>query len=154
MNKDRMIVDRLDRAERYFSLHPAFQKAFLYLRQSSWSELAPGKHEIEGERLYCLISKVPGRQRKEVRLEAHRRYIDIQYIIQGEDEMGWKPTADCTLPDPAYDEAKDLIFFNDKPGKWAKVPAGSFAIYFPRDAHAPLVSRGSIHKAVVKIAVK
>jgi biofilm protein TabA len=153
MKKDRMMVDRLDQAERYIGLHPAFKKAFLFLRQKSLSELTPGKHEIDGDRLYCTISKGPGRKRAEARLEAHRRYIDIQFVVQGIDEMGWRPTADCTLPDPGYDDQKDLIFFKDPPKQWVKVPTGSFAIFFPETAHAPLVSDGIIHKVVVKVAV-
>jgi biofilm protein TabA len=148
------MVDRLDQAERYFGLHPAFQKAFLFLRQKSLSELAPGKHEIDGDRLFCTVSKGPGRKRAEAKLEAHRRYIDIQFVIQGTDEMGWRPTADCKLLDADYDDQKDLIFFKDPPKQWVKVPSGSFAIFFPEVAHAPLVSNDTIHKVVIKVAVK
>jgi YhcH/YjgK/YiaL family protein len=149
----RMIIDQLQRAERYFSLHPDFEKAFAFLRQKSIAELAVGKHEIEGERIYCTVSKGPGRKRSEAKLEAHRRYIDIQYIIQGTDEIGWKPTADCQAIDQEYDPVKDILFFKDEPLKWGKVTPGSFALFFPRDAHAPLVSAGEIHKVVVKVAV-
>jgi len=151
---DRMVVDRLDRAEKYFSLHPAFQRAFAFLRLDSLKTLAPGRHDIAGDRLYCMISGGPGKKRTDARLEAHRKYIDIQYILEGTDEMGWKPAASCGIPDGDYDEGRDVIFYKDKPGKWAKVPAGSFAIFFPRDAHAPMVSGGEIRKAVVKVAVE
>ncbi len=154
MKGDRMVVDRLERAEKYFGLHPAFQKAFAFLRLDSLNRLAPGRHDIDGDRLYCMISGGPGRKRTEARLEAHRKYIDIQYILEGTDEMGWKPAASCGIPDEDYDESKDVIFYKDKPRKWAKVPAGSFAIFFPRDGHAPMVSGGVIRKAVIKVAVE
>ncbi len=148
-----MIVDQLTHAERYFGQYPRFAKAFQFLRQRALVELAPGKHAVDGDRIYCLISKGPGRKRAEAKLEAHRRYIDIQYIIQGADEMGWKPTADCKLVDQPYDADKDITFFKDPPQQWTIVSAGSFAIFYPRDAHAPLVSSGEIHKAVMKVAV-
>ena len=45
-------------------------------------------------------------------------------------------------------------FFNDQPKSWTPVSAGSFVIFFPQDAHAPLVGGGEIHKAVLKIAVE
>jgi biofilm protein TabA len=151
---DRMIVDKLDRAEKYFGQHPAFQKAFAFLRADSLNKLPPGRHGIDGDRLYCMISEGPGKKRTEARLEAHRKYIDIQYILEGTDEMGWKPAASCGIPDGDYVENRDVIFYRDKPRKWAKVPAGSFAIFFPRDAHAPMVSDGQIRKAVVKVAVE
>jgi len=154
MKGGRMVADKLDQAEKYFGLHPAFQKAFAFLRQESLKDLAPGRHDIDGDRLYCMISKGPGKKRAEARLEAHRKYIDIQCIIGGTDEMGWKPAASCGIPDGDYDEKKDVIFFRDKPRKWIQVPAGSFAIFFPRDAHAPMTGDGEIQKAVVKVAVE
>ena len=154
MKRDHIIIDRLARAERYYDMHPAFEKAFTFLRRDDLAELVAKRYEIDGERLFCMISKGPGRTRNEAKLEAHRKYIDIQYVIAGTDEMGWKPTADCKSIDTAYDADKDIMFFNDPPDSWTQVPAGSFVIFFPQDAHAPLVSDGKIHKAVLKIAVE
>jgi YhcH/YjgK/YiaL family protein len=101
-----------------------------------------------------MISIGPGRSRTDAKLEAHRKYIDIQYVIAGTDEMGFKPTADCKEIDTEYDVNNDIEFFEDQPDSWTPVPAGSFVIFFPQDAHAPLVSSGEIHKAVLKIAVE
>ena len=154
MKRDHIITNKLQHAERYFKMHPSFEKAFAFLRQNGLTELPAGRHEIDGERLFCMISKGPGRSRAEAKLEAHRKYIDIQYVIAGTDEMGWKPTANCKVIDIEYDADKDIMFFKDKPEIWTEVPAGSFVIFFPQDAHAPLVSGGEIHKAVLKIAVE
>jgi biofilm protein TabA len=154
MKRDQIIINKLQHAERYFNMHPAFEKAFTFLRQDGLAELAAGRHEIDGEKLFCIISKGPGRSRAEAKLEAHRKYIDIQYVIAGTDEMGWKPTADCKVIDTEYDADKDIMFFKDQPDSWTLVPAGSFVIFFPQDAHAPLVSKGEIHKAVLKVAVE
>lgn len=154
MKRDHMIVDRLANAKKYSDMHPGFEKAFAFLRSSDLANLPEGRHEIDGDRLFCLISNGPGRTRAEAKLEAHRKYIDIQYVIAGADEMGWRRTATCVLSDTPYDPAKDIEFFKDMPEAWTSVPAGSFAIFFPSDAHAPLVSAGTIHKAVLKIAVE
>jgi biofilm protein TabA len=75
-------------------------------------------------------------------------------VISGDEEMGWKPTDACDLVETPYDETKDIIFFKDRAKIWKPVPAGSFAIFFPDVAHAPLAGEGLIHKAVVKVAVK
>ena len=152
--RDHIIVDRLDKAEHYFDMHPAFEKAFTFLRQNNLSELSLGRHEIDGDRLFCKISKCPGRKRTESRLEMHRKYIDIQYVIAGTDEMGWKPASECKVIDVPYNEDRDITYFKDESDSWTQVPAGSFAIFFPQDAHAPLVSDGEIHKVVVKVAVE
>jgi YhcH/YjgK/YiaL family protein len=149
-----MIIDRLENADRYCDMHPGFAKAFAFLRRSDLAELPAERHEIDGDKLFCMISKGPGRPRSEAKLEAHRKYIDIQYVIAGDEEMGWKLTADCHIVDVPYDDVKDIMFFKDEPDSWNEVPPGSFVIFFPRDAHAPLVGDGQIHKAVLKIAVE
>lgn len=154
MNRDHIITDRLEHAEDYYHMHPAFERAFAFLRQNALAELPTGRHEIDGDRLFCIICKDRGRTRAEVKLEAHRKYIDIQYVLAGTDEMGSRPTADCKAPDAGYDAEKDIEFFKDEPEIWTKVPAGSFIIFFPEDAHAPLVSSGDIHKAVLKVAAE
>lgn len=154
MKRDYMIIDQLDHANRYCDMHPGFSQAFAFLKRADLAELAPGRYEIDGDRLFCSISKGPGRPRAEANLEAHRTYIDIQYVIAGAEEMGWKPTADCRISHTPYEAEKDIEFFKDTPDSWNPVPAGSFVIFFPEDAHAPLVGTGEIHKAVVKIAVE
>ena len=154
MTRDHMILDKLENAENYYDMHPDFEKAFAFLRQKGLAELPADRYEIEGKKLFCMISKGPGRSREEAKLEAHRKYIDIQYVIAGADEMGWKPTSACALVDTPYNADKDIEFFKDKPDSWMEVPAGSFVIFFPQDAHAPMVSNEEIHKAVLKIAVK
>ena len=154
MTRDRMILDKLENAENYYDMHPDFEKAFAFLRQKGLAGLPADRYEIDGERLFCMISKGLGRSRAEAKLEAHRKYIDIQYVIAGADEMGWKPTSACARVDTPYNADKDIEFFKDKPDSWTEVPAGSFVIFFPQDAHAPMVSNEEIHKAVLKIAVK
>ena len=154
MKRDHIIINKLQHAERYYKMHPTFERAFDFLRQDNLAELPAGRHEIDGDCLFCMISKSPGRTRAEAKLEAHRKYIDIQYVIAGIDEMGWRPTADCKLIDTSYDADNDIEFFKDQPDSWTPVPAGTFVIFFPQDAHAPLVGSGEIHKAVLKIAVE
>ena len=94
-----------------------------------------------------------GRTRKDAKLECHRRYIDIQLVLQGVDEMGWKPLADCQLPLDEYSVERDIRFFDDVADAWISTPANSYCIFFPEDAHAPLVSNAKIRKLVFKIAV-
>ena len=148
-----MILDTLARADRYRALHPLFARAFAFLRSADLQALAPGRHAIQGERLFAIVEACAGRTRAEAKLECHRRYIDIQLVLQGIDEMGWKPVAACLDPATDYDAARDIRFFNDAPASWIATPPGAFCLFFPDDAHAPLVGMGMIRKVVVKIAV-
>jgi len=148
-----MILAKLTAANRYAALHPLFAQAFQFLRSTDLKTLAPGKHDIQGEHLFVIVEACAGRTRAEARLECHRRYIDIQLVLEGIDEMGWKPVAECVDPVTDYDAARDIRFFNDVPASWIATPPGSFCIFFPDDAHAPLVSADMIRKVVMKIAV-
>jgi biofilm protein TabA len=148
-----MIIDAGSLYGRYTSLHPLFDRAFRFLADSDLRTLAPGRLAIDGDRLYVSIDHTQGRGREAARLEAHRRYIDIQYTIEGHEEIGWLPLAECGPPREGFDEARDVAFFDRRPGTWLAVPEGTFAVFFPEDAHAPLAGRGAVKKAIVKVAV-
>jgi YhcH/YjgK/YiaL family protein len=148
-----MILDTLARSDRYHALHPLFARAFEFLRSADLAALEPGRHAIDGERLFAIVEACAGRARADAKLESHRRYIDIQLVLDGVDEMGWKPTADCADPATDYDASRDIRFYRDAPASWVATPPGSFCLFFPDDAHAPLVGAGMIRKVVVKIAV-
>jgi biofilm protein TabA len=148
-----MLIDYLQNADRYCRLHPGFAGAFAFLRGGNLAQLPDGRHDIDGDRLFAFVSRDQGRGREQSLLEAHRRYIDVQYVIRGEDCIGWLPTSDCERVSSPYDAEKDLVLFFDRPATWLAVSSGMFAVFYPEDAHAPLATRGPIHKAVVKAAV-
>lgn len=147
-----MIFSTLSQADRYAALHPLFPRVFEFIRNTEMLALAPGRHSIVGDDLFAIVENVAGRSREDAELECHRKYIDIQLVLEGTDEMGWKPLADCTQPVSDYSAEKDIQFFRDAPSSWIATPPGAFCIFFPEDAHAPLVSEGQIRKVIFKIA--
>jgi len=147
-----MILDVLENARRYCALDQGFSKAFEFLSRKDLKELPLGKYEIDGVRIYATVSKTPGRKKEAALLETHEKYIDIQLVLAGTDTMGWKPKSSCNQPTQGYDQKTDLQFFADQPDAWLATESGAFAIFFPEDAHMPLISQGDIHKVVVKIA--
>ena len=147
-----MIFSTLSQSDRYAALHPLFPRAFEYIRDTDLLALAPGRYPIIDKQLFVIVENVAGRAREAAKLECHRRYIDIQLVLEGVDEMGWKALADCTQPVSDYKE--DIQFFHDAPATWIATPPGAFCIFFPEDAHAPLVGNGNIRKAIFKIAVE
>ena len=148
-----MILATVTNADRYAALHPLFPRAFKFMRITDLLSLAPGRYPIVGDELLAIVESVPGRTRAEAQLECHRRYIDIQLVLQGTDEMGWKALADCREPVSDYSAEKDIQFFHDAPATWIATPPGAFCIFFSEDAHAPLVCSGNIRKVIFKIAV-
>lgn len=148
-----MFVDRLSEAQHYAEYHPGFRPAFAFLTNARVRHLELGRHTLDGERLFVLIVEAEGRGREQATLEAHRKYIDIQLSLAGMEEIGWRPTADCREPLAEYDSGNDVQFFADRPEVWVPMPAKTFAVFFPQDAHAPFAGSGVVHKAVVKVAV-
>ncbi|HMC13748.1 MAG TPA: YhcH/YjgK/YiaL family protein [Gallionellaceae bacterium] len=148
-----MIFSTFSQFDRYAALHPLFPQAFEYIRNTDLFALAPGRYPIIDDDLFAIVEHVPGRTREAARLECHRRYIDIQLVLDGIDEMGWKPLADCYNPVSDYSGEKDIQFFHDAPASWIATPPDHFCIFFPEDAHAPLVSSGMVRKVIFKIAV-
>jgi len=148
-----MIFATVANADRYAALHILFPRAIKFMRDTNMLVLEPGIYPIVGDDLFAIVENADGRSRADAQLECHRRYIDIQLVLEGTDEMGWKALADCHNPVSDYSAEKDIQFFHDAPATWIATPPGAFCIFFPEDAHAPLVSTGNIRKVVFKIAV-
>lgn len=150
-----MIFDSLDQSERYVSIHPLFKPAFQYLREFD-PKTPDGRHEVMGERLFSLPQSYDTFPASERKFEAHERYIDIQYILSGEEVIEHVHVG-LLSPDGGFDSVRDVGFYLD-PEKSTPVVlrAGDFAIFFPHDAHKPCVSAGkvsSVRKVVMKVAL-
>jgi biofilm protein TabA len=148
-----MILDLFENASRYTGLNIGFAKAFEFLSRPDLKELAVGRYEIDGESVYGIVASEPGHRKEDEQLEIHERYIDIQLILAGIDEMGWKSRSLCRQPSGEYNQTSDYRVFADEPDAWVPVKSGSFAIFFPEDAHMAMISSCNIHKVVVKVAV-
>lgn len=145
-----MILDSLNNSELYNSLHPLFFRAFEYLKSTDFESMSTGKHEIDGNKLFALVSTHESYNSND-KLEAHRLYIDIQYLHKGCDEIGWRRKLTCKEPIGNFDESKDVILYSDKPEVLLKVEAGNFVIFYPDDAHAPLMGKDKLIKVVIKV---
>ncbi|MFH1007078.1 MAG: YhcH/YjgK/YiaL family protein [Candidatus Latescibacterota bacterium] len=148
-----MILDIRKNAHCYLPLSKGFEKAFEFLMRPDLEELEPGRYEIDGTRVYALVMIQNGRRREDALLETHDRYLDIQLILAGTDEMGWKPKSSCKNPTAAYDPDGDAQLFADQPDAWVATGPEAFAIFFPQDAHMPMISSGELHKVVIKVAM-
>ncbi len=151
-----MILDRLENADRYHALHPLFPRAFKWLAEANSQDLQPGSRiELDGKRLFVIVDHRTTRGPEDSPLEIHHDYIDIQFALQGTDEMGWLPANQCSLPQAEFDTDRDIQFFDDQASLYVSVPPGTYAIFFPEDAHAPLAAPAGqeVRKLIVKVAV-
>lgn len=149
-----MILDAFENVDLYLPLNKGFVKAVEFLGRPDLASLSPDKYEIDGDNIFASVFKGPGRTRDEAFLEIHKKYIDIQWVLSGVDTMGWKPACDCKKALGPYDPQKDIQFFSEDPDAWVATQSGAFVIFFPEDAHLPLISSEEIHKVIVKIKVE
>ena len=148
-----MIIDKIENSELYESLHPRFAKAFAFIQKTDFSKLEDGKYEIENNDIFVIVQEYNTKDKKEAKLEAHRKYIDIQYIHSGVELIGVAAFKDqISITD---DTEKDLAFY-DGEASFIKLEAGMFAIFFPDDMHMPgikLTQSAKVKKVVVKVRV-
>lgn len=152
-----MIQDTLDNSARYEALNSRFAKAFAFLRTVNGTK-ALGRHDLDGDHCFALVQTYETKPLEMAKFEAHRKYIDVQFIYSGRETILWAPLAEMKEETLAYSEEKEAAL-------WKLVPdvtelhmsAGQFAILFPQDAHAPCVEWGKcepVFKVVVKVAVE
>ena len=148
-----MIIDKLSNSGRYEDLHPGFGEAFDFLRKNNLAIIPDGRHNIAGDRVYVTITTQKGKGAKESRLEKHSEYIDIHFVLEGTDVIGWRSFEECTNIAEGPEPGKDAESFLDEPDFYFKLHPGEFAVFFPEDCHAPLAHENALRKGVVKVAV-
>jgi YhcH/YjgK/YiaL family protein len=130
-----------------------FARAFAVLARADLSSLGTGKHALEGERLSLIIALDEGKGAAGAVLEAHRQFIDIQFVIEGTDMIGWRPVKECVRVTRPYDASNDVELYGETPLSWCPVTGPAFAVFFPGDAHAPLGGTGRLRRAVIKVGI-
>ncbi|HAQ61957.1 TPA: YhcH/YjgK/YiaL family protein [Candidatus Delongbacteria bacterium] len=147
-----MIFDYIKNMDKYKNLNPRFEKAFAFIQTADLENLPVGKHMIEGDDIYASVTKY--KTKTEGYLEAHVKYIDIQLITKGIEQIGFFGLEDQEIRDH-YDDEKDIAFYFGDCEHLILQP-GLFAIFFPKDLHKPGISVYSpveVKKIVVKVRV-
>ncbi len=150
-----MIVDRVE----YYHCYPygsAWNTAFDFL-----DSITPGseekKYEIQGDDIYAVVASY--KTKEPHKFEAHREYVDIQYVLEGREVIESTAINGLTVDMP-YDPENDVGFYlnTDSRKTFSQLIPGMFIAFFPQDAHMPGVSAGDtpvfVKKVVIKIKVE
>lgn len=146
-----MIIDSLENLEKYVSLNPLFAEVVEFLKKNKWEDIEDGRHSIKGDDVFVNVSTMKGKYPEEAAMEYHRKMIDVQVPISGDETYGYKPLAD--LPPMEYKEEKDMAKLDGVFSQtYVHVKKGQFAIFFPQDGHAPGISElPEFRKAIFKV---
>lgn len=145
-----MIIDDIKNAGKYIKAFPYLVDAFEFILKIQRSSLFEGKVDINNN-MYATIEKATPKPPSKQKLETHARFVDLHYIIEGSDCIGWKSAFECKDINIDYNKEKDIAFFNETPDFKASINAGKFALIFPEDAHAPLSGKENVIKCIIKI---
>ncbi len=150
-----MILDRLEYSSLYRVMSEEIALALDFLRRTDFSTMPAERHNIDGDRVYAMVQRYRPKAPAEAKWEAHRRYIDIQYVAAGVERMGHAFLENGLKVAHEYDDEKDYILY-DVAGDLLTLRAGSFMILAPHDIHAPgLAIEGPGSDAeVCKVVVK
>jgi YhcH/YjgK/YiaL family protein len=151
-----MIVTDLNHFEQQVFMTHALKKAIDFLRRLDIDGLTDGKVEIDGEDVFAIVQRYETVVMDIPKFEYHKKYIDIQYILSGEEVIGWAPSAQMTITG-TYDVEKDICFGTVSKGQITPVylQAGQLAVLFPEDGHAPRLAVNApscVLKIVIKVA--
>ena len=149
-----MIIDKIENADLYKNLGERIKRSIDYIRGTDLKKLQPGKYEVDADNIFALISEYQTKTEAEGKLEAHKKYIDVQYVIAGEELMGYAPLGNQQTLE-AYKEENDIIFYKGEK-VFIKVTEGMFAIFFPEDVHMPGISvnqKSLVKKLVIKVKI-
>ena len=148
-----MIVDQLKNAEQYYAFGTGIEAALRYLQQTDFTNVAPERYDIDGDRVYAMVQEYDSKPRAEGFWEAHRKYLDVQYVAAGFEHMGYAAAA--TLQAGRYEEDKDFIKLEGD-GEFFLLRKGYFCILAPQDAHMPgmaVEQSAPVKKVVVKVEI-
>ena len=149
-----MILDSLKNIESYVALNPNFAKAVEFVKNNDLSTLPLGRNDICGDEVFANVMEAQPRSQAEAPVEIHRKYIDIQIPISGDEVMGYTPLSE--LPEIDFDDAGDAALYpvGFAARDYLNVKRGQFVIFFPQDGHAPAITPVPLKKIVLKVAVK
>lgn len=154
-----MIFGHLDNIEKELAYYPAsIQKGLRFLMETDLNALTAGDHEIDGTDVYAKVMTYITDPKSKRRPERHVKYLDIQCVAQGSEDIGSSRIEDAGEVDTDRLAEIDAMHYKDaKNETYITLEKNMFAIYFPWDLHrancAPHDEPGEVKKIVVKVAL-
>ena len=149
-----MIIDSIKNAKKYYSVHPSFKAAFEALEKID--ENTPCERiTVDGDNIFINMAEYVNKNVDECLYESHKKYIDIQYVVSGEEYIDLCDQNILEFTDNRLD-TDDIAFFKDTDKfSRADLTEGLFVVIFPGEAHKPCIAPDGkgvkVRKAVAKI---
>lgn len=154
-----MIVAACNDAQFDSATTARLSRALEWIAQTDMAALEPGRYDIYGDEIYANVMEVTTALPADKQFEAHRRYIDVHYVIKGEELIGVAPVGECPTTQE-YVQTDDFSLHTDPadPARvtWALLREGELCVTPPADAHKPACAASApapLKKVCVKVLV-
>ena len=149
-----MIIDSIKNAKKYYCVHPSFEKAFEAL--AAIDESTPNERiTVDGDNIFINLGEYVNKNVDECLFESHKKYIDIQYVVTGEEYIDLCDQDILKATDDRLDTDDIAFFENTDKFSRADLTEGIFVVIFPGEAHKPCIAPDGkgvkVKKAVAKI---
>jgi len=147
-------VNALEFYKQYNANKAVWDKVFAFMKNQDLKNLAPGNYPIDDKNAYASITDNPSKTLEDAKWESHQKYIDLQYVISGEEKIGVAPVSTATVI-KSYNPAKDAANYTAD-GTYYIAKPSQFFLFFPPDAHRPNIKvdgYDTVKKLVIKIKV-
>jgi biofilm protein TabA len=126
-------VNAVEFYRQYHNNKVVWDKVFLYLKNTNLDTLSAGKHPIDSAYAYASVTEAPSKELDKAGWESHKKYIDLQYVIKGKEQIGVENISKATVIKP-YNESTDAASYIAQ-GTYYNAGPGTFFLFFPEDVH-------------------
>lgn len=152
-----MIFDKIENLSDYYEELPSLEKVSAFVNEFNKNKLEDGTYEIDGKRIFAMVQSYRTKpQTPEMMFEAHRKYIDLQYIVSGIEKIRWARLDKVDLVEEKYFVGSDIAFYEGDALFDFTLTKGTFLLLYPQDAHLPGLSADkdvNVRKIVFKIQI-
>lgn len=152
-----MILDKIENISCYMGVLPAITTALEKAAVYTPDNYPGGRVDLDGDNLFLLLNTYETHSAEDALFEAHQKYIDVMYMVEGEEIIYVKPTDKLSAVTQAYDPQIDALLAKlDRDATPVRLTAGSFIVLFPQDAHAPACcdkAPQTVKKIIAKVKI-
>jgi YhcH/YjgK/YiaL family protein len=152
-----MIFDKIENISDYFDDLPALKKIEEFVEKFNNENLSDGTYEIDANHIFAMVQSYRTKQQTpDMMFEAHKKYIDLQYIVNGIEKIRWAKLEDVDLVEEKYSKGQDIAFYEGDAMFDFTLTKNTFLLLYPNDAHLPGLSADkdvNVRKIVFKIEI-
>lgn len=152
-----MIFDKLENIEKYKEFVDCAKEIKCFIEQDKKEHFPEGRYDLKGNDLFALVQIYRTKDKENVRMEAHKKYADLQFIEEGEERIYVAFSNELEVEEDRTPQ-EDILFYKKAEDRgFNTLSEGTFGYYAPQDAHMPCVKNfqiQNVRKIVFKIAVR